>query len=371
MGKKRWKKVGWGITVFIILFLGGWLVISQAPQAPREELKLARESLNAAQKAGAAKNAAAVYNEAQQLYDSAMVCWAVQNKRFFLVRDFSTVSDLCGQVISRAREAGEKSVKHTQSTNKLLKNGLANLDQQVSRFDRLYKKLPLPENVITAYNNGKMKLSEAKIAFGSNRNNEAQQHWKEAEKLIGEANRKAERLLADWFIHYPQWKKYGAEAIRLSKSGQRVILVDKLAHSCMVYQNGKIVKQFEAELGKNWIGDKRKKGDKATPEGLYRVTRKKDRFHTKFHRALLLNYPNDDDKKRFAEEKKKGSIPAGSDIGGLIEIHGHGGKGVDWTDGCVALTNDDMDSLFRLVAAGTPVIIVGSLKSLQEIYGRN
>jgi hypothetical protein len=51
----------------------------------------------------------------------------------------------------------------------------------------------------------------------------------------------------------------------------------------------------------------------------------------------------------------------------LIEIHGGGGKGIHWTDGCVALENRDMDMLYRLVPVGCPVLIVGSLHSLDEV----
>jgi len=65
---------------------------------------------------------------------------------------------------------------------------------------------------------------------------------------------------------------------------------------------------------------------------------------------------------------RKGNIPRRG-IGNLIEIHGDGGKGINWTDGCVALTNSDMDKLYGLVGVGTPVTIVGSLRSLKEING--
>ncbi len=125
-----------------------------------------------------------------------------------------------------------------------------------------------------------------------------------------------------------------------------------------------MIRQFTAEFGKNWMGHKRTGGDKATPEGIYRVTQKKEGGRTIYYKALLINYPNDEDRKQFAQDKRKGLIPARAGIGGLIEIHGGGGKGIDWTDGCIALRNDDMDALYRLVAAGTPVVIVGSMKPL-------
>ena len=121
-------------------------------------------------------------------------------------------------------------------------------------------------------------------------------------------------------------------------------------------------------MGPNWIGTKKYRGDKATPEGKYHVTKKKSRRQTKYYKALLINYPNDDDKVRYDANIKNGSIPKRG-IGDLIEIHGDGGRGINWTDGCVALTNSDMDRLYELVSTGTPVTIVGSLRSLQEING--
>ena len=58
--------------------------------------------------------------------------------------------------------------------------------------------------------------------------------------------------------------------------------------------------------------------------------------------------------------KRDGRLPRGAGIGSLIEIHGDGGRGEDWTSGCVALENHDMDRLFARVSVGTPVTIIGS-----------
>ena len=91
----------------------------------------------------------------------------------------------------------------------------------------------------------------------------------------------------------------------------------------------------------------------------YRVVKKKDRGQSRYHRALLLDYPNAADRERFAAAQRRGEIPRGARIGGLIEIHGEGGRGQNWTEGCVALSNRDMDDLFRRVGTGTRVTIVG------------
>ena len=126
-------------------------------------------------------------------------------------------------------------------------------------------------------------------------------------------------------------------------------------------------KEYDVVFGKNWIGDKQYAGDRATPEGMYMVTKKKGIRETGYHKALMINYPNDEDRAQFAERKRKGLLSRNSRLGGLIEIHGEGGKGGDWTMGCVALTSDNMDELFNRLAPGSPVTIVGSMVSLGEL----
>lgn len=355
------------VVVAVLLSLTAGLVL-RMPAAPMPELKLAREKLVEAQKSEADIYTPKLYKEAQQSYDSAMIYWSVQNERFFLNRQYTQVKEQVDKAIQKADEASAKAHELKEKTNSFLVRGMMSLNQKIAVYERVYKKMPLPAVVADAHNQGKLKLAECRVAYEAGRLTEARKNYDIAEDLIESSVKRAERLLSHWFVNYPQWKKNGEEAVRLSRGGKKVILVDKYAHRCVVYQNGQAIKTFEAELGINWMGDKRLKGDKATPEGIYRVTQKKDRQHTRFHRALLINYPNDEDKRRIAAEKKNGTLARLALPGGLIEIHGHGGKGVNWTDGCVALKNEDMEILFRLVEVGTPVVIVGSLKSLAEIH---
>ena len=70
---------------------------------------------------------------------------------------------------------------------------------------------------------------------------------------------------------------------------------------------------------------------------------------------------------RLAELKRKGVYAKNKDIGGLIEVHGDGGRGADWTEGCIALSNSEMEKLFNMIPAGTPITIIGSLKPLNDI----
>lgn len=158
------------------------------------------------------------------------------------------------------------------------------------------------------------------------------------------------------------WRGMVSETLEESRrSGRSVLIVDKLARRLEVYSAARLREVFQAELGSRGLARKLHSGDRATPEGRYRVTAVKSAPATKYYKALLLDYPNSEDRRRYSAAKSRGEVPPAAGIGGLIEIHGHGGRGHDWTDGCVALTDDDMDRLFRHVRVGTPVTIVGTV----------
>jgi len=177
-----------------------------------------------------------------------------------------------------------------------------------------------------------------------------------------------EDRLADYFEAYPYWKTLAEQSISFSKRNSTpVLIVDKMARELLLYRNGKLSKRYPVELGVNWVGDKKQQGDGSTPEGNYKVVDKKQNGQTRYHKAFLLDYPNDEDRLRFARNKKNGAIHPDAKIGNLIEIHGSGGKGTDWTDGCIALQDSHMDELFALCAAGTRVTIVGSTIPLDRL----
>lgn len=156
------------------------------------------------------------------------------------------------------------------------------------------------------------------------------------------------------------WRGWAADAVDRSRSEGTVLVIDKLKRRLEVYAGGKLVDSFKAELGAHGLKPKLYAGDMATPEGRYRVTEVRSGGATKYYKALMLNYPNEEDRARYAAARREGQVPRGRGIGSLIEIHGYGGRGEDWTEGCIALTNKDMDRLFRHVRKGMPVTIVGT-----------
>lgn len=164
-----------------------------------------------------------------------------------------------------------------------------------------------------------------------------------------------------------RWQSWAQKTIEWSRNHKKAaLLVDKYNRKAMLFTSGVLVKSYVADLGWNRFPDKVRGGDGATPEGRYRVTRKKSGAETRYFQALLLDYPNAADRRDFALAKRRGEINRRAQIGALIEIHGEGGRGRDWTQGCVALSNPDMETLFKAAYVGMPVTIVGQSDALTE-----
>jgi L,D-peptidoglycan transpeptidase YkuD (ErfK/YbiS/YcfS/YnhG family) len=154
------------------------------------------------------------------------------------------------------------------------------------------------------------------------------------------------------------WRRWVQQTLDQSRtSNGYAVIVDKAAHRTYLIKGGRLIHTYDCELGYNSSRQILFAGDAATPEGMYEVTSARQRG-SKYYKALLINYPNAADRKRFAENKAKGIISKRARIGDWIEIHGEGGKNKDWTQGCVALTNKDMDHIMQYVSVGTQVTIV-------------
>ncbi|HEX2695255.1 MAG TPA: L,D-transpeptidase [Acidobacteriota bacterium] len=155
-----------------------------------------------------------------------------------------------------------------------------------------------------------------------------------------------------------KWRRLAEETVQESRAkGSTALLVIKLEKRMIVYKKGVAVAEYDVGLGFNGLSDKRHSGDDATPEGRYKITKKNPA--SRFYKALLINYPNDEDRQRFAVAKQRREIPYWVGIGGLVEIHGGGEDGL--TRGCVSVDDKVMDELFGTVSVGTPVTIVGTL----------
>ncbi|MGH7168543.1 MAG: L,D-transpeptidase family protein [Nitrospiraceae bacterium] len=158
------------------------------------------------------------------------------------------------------------------------------------------------------------------------------------------------------------WRRMAQRTVEWSRAHRAAaIVVSKADRLLTLYRNGRRAVSYPVRLGFNGVLEKRYQGDGATPEGQYRVIKKRDRGQTQFYRALLLDYPNSEDRRRFHLARTAGAIPAESFIGGQIEIHGKEDMFLSQTLGCVMLDNREIDAVFEAAAVGTPVTIVGAM----------
>ena len=133
------------------------------------------------------------------------------------------------------------------------------------------------------------------------------------------------------------------------------IWVKKSERKLHLLTNWEITHTFAISLGKNPIGHKRKLGDSRTPEGLYYIDRRNP--DSRFFRSLGISFPNDTD--QFLAKLR------GEDPGGDIMIHGEPNDPIkrrnlaeDWTEGCIAMKDEDMRIVWQLVKEGTPILIM-------------
>ena len=158
------------------------------------------------------------------------------------------------------------------------------------------------------------------------------------------------------------WQTLAKQTIDWSRIHQSTaIVVSKADRELTLYKSGRKMLSYPVRLGFNGMLEKRFQGDGATPEGRYRVTDKRGQGQTQFYRALDLDYPNAEDRRRFDLAKKSGRIAPAKGIGSLIEIHGADNELLAQTLGCIMLDNPNMAVLYEGVSVGTPVTIVGAL----------
>ncbi len=360
-----------GIILLTLLFISSMaiviLLVSKKTD-PKEEMLQASKKLSEARLEKAPKYAEGLFGIALNYYDSSLAEWQHQNSRFILFRDYERSVQLARESCIFSEKSIQRARLNLSKEEGSLDEKIVAVGQAIVSFDDRFGRFPLRYEHWDKIAKCRIQYTEAKIAYKNGKYAEARTKLEKAETTILQISGYYEELLRKYLEGFPAWNSMVNQGIAGSKSGKNyVVIVDKLDRNLWIYKDGKVARQFSIELGSNWIGDKVQQGDKTTPEGIYKIVEKKQNGHTRFYKACLLNYPNKEDQKRFEENKKSGMLDEHAKIGNLIEIHGQGGKGVDWTNGCIALNDRDMDVLFKLCPVGTKVIIVGSTKSYNEI----
>lgn len=135
-----------------------------------------------------------------------------------------------------------------------------------------------------------------------------------------------------------------------------LVVVLKSKRQMLLMADGAPFKSYGISLGGSPRGHKKQQGDRRTPEGRYLIDYRNP--NSNFHLSLHISYPDAADRRRAKQR--------GVDPGGMIMIHGLPNnwewaaaslKGTDWTDGCIAVTNDEIEEIWALVKNGTPIEI--------------
>jgi len=145
-------------------------------------------------------------------------------------------------------------------------------------------------------------------------------------------------------------------------TGSVYIIVDKSDYELQVYDDEGWYATYPVVFGSRSLDDKMIEGDRRTPEGTFHILDK--RSHSKWHKIMMIDYPNKESWDKFNRRKAQGIISKNARIGGGIGIHGTWPNDnivvddyTNWTQGCVSLRNEDIDEIFSFIVPGTRVMI--------------
>lgn len=262
--------------------------------------------------------------------------------------DFGASLDKYGQIIEKFPKTGDRVLFEMGIIYSHPKNEQKDYQKSLECFQKLVKDYPASvyrqnsETMIFYINN--VVLKDRKIAELQTQIDTLHHEVKCRVNDVAASQKKIEALEQKVFTH--AIKHASVDRILIEKNARRLMLISK----------GEVLKTYKIALGGDPIGPKERQGDNKTPEGTYVIdSRNRD---SSFHRSLHISYPNEKDKKRAKE--------LGVSPGGNIMIHGiknglswvgDAHSEVDWTKGCIAVTDEEIEELDRLVPNGTTVEI--------------
>jgi hypothetical protein len=344
--------LGWGTAAWV----------TGRSRYPESERRAAWSAISEARKEGAERWAPDALDRSEAAYRGGVEKARRESGRFYPVRDYRTARDCFVCTGARARyaatAAGEERESARSRAARALEQARAAKDDMnalvlASALTRPTERLRHRAAVRLAGAEGHFEVGEYPLALRRARESEAMM------KEISERARSRVSRYVDPEVRRT-WRRWVDETIRESRAaGTAAIVVVKEANRLDLYSGGALVRSFKVDLGRNRLGRKLQVGDLATPEGRYSIIEKKGAGSSRYHMALLLDYPTEADRRRLTRAKEAGAVALETSPGRWIEIHGEGGRGTDWTAGCVALSNSDIEALFAAVTVGTPVTIVG------------
>lgn len=346
-------------TGLVIVAVSVLLGCSEPPVPPEVQTSIQQDQ--ELWRAGAPRYAAKEYREYLDALKASQELLAREKSHFVWFRDYEAVSQSFRQVLTKGESV--LVVVHKNKANQQLELSarIDLLNQKILRLRSLSENVKDRRLAARRLMKAEVLVDEAESLARVEKNREALARLDQAAGEIEGVVKVVTPLLRRYAdreqIAY--WRRLLNEGVAESKkNGGYLIVVSKIDRKLTLYRNGVALHSYPAGLGFNFLSDKLYSGDRATPEGKYRIVKKLPA--SKYFRGLLLDYPNAEDQRRFARAKKEGILPSKARIGGLIEIHGGGKDGM--TYGCIALEDKQIQDLYNTVEVGTPVVIVGAVE---------
>lgn len=325
---------------------------------PRAPLELVHSAWITMQVAKSSKSVVArgLVTSARSRYDRAWKLIEIELDKPLPLRSFHKAEILLLQSIALAEESEHVSVEADTERRRELESRLAGLRELLHHHDEesRYTLHTVSLRQLTTSAHLKINVAERQLASSA----DAEPAVVEAEDAVYDLRMALEASYHDddestqmanhWVVETMDWTL---------KTDSLALVVVKTRHCGYVIKHGKVMTSFPVDLGFRSGRPKMVDGDGATPEGIYRIAAKRD-TGAAYYRALDLDYPNTEDWTRFEDAKRAGIISPYARIGGNIQVHGQGGRGNDWTEGCVAVSNEKMDMLMQQFEIGDRVTIV-------------
>jgi len=346
------------VLALAIFFLSLCGCTTEEPVPP--EVKLAETQEFDLWRAGAPLYLQESFSRYRDELDKAKNALVQVNSQFSWFRDYQPVQAEFAKVLKQGDELFRLLEIEKQNKALSVREQMTDLRERLQHLDQCSRMTNENRACRSSLTKAEVILNEARILYGGQQYQASEEKLKDVETHLATAERFITPVLSRYGdkSQIRKWKKWAEETIDESADREiHSVVVVKADRKLYLYKDGDLIKTYPVGLGRSGWSDKQRARDNATPEGRYRIIGKNSR--TPYHRALLINYPNEDDREEFHRAKQKGLLPRTAGIGGSIEIHGGGNKGM--TYGCISLANNHIEELYTFLTVGTPIAIVGAL----------
>ncbi len=354
------------ISAIAALFFVSLLIFGcKTPPVPPEVEEAETQEHNL-WRAGAPLYALDDYTQYQQALRAAKDKLIKEKAKFGWFRNYEIVKTEFKNVLNSGEQILKKVKEEKETKTKSLTNQISILNKRFNTLKNIAFSINEGRLVRKSLTQAEVAMMEAELLLSKEKYQEASEKLKDVGTYVNQTEESIFSILERYMDEkqIKKWQKWVNETIQESKKkGTVAIIVNKLDRKLILYNKGEVRSSYDIGLGRYGLSDKLHAGDDATPEGKYKIIKKTS--ISRYYKALLINYPNEEDREKFNRAKKKGVLPTKVGIGSLIEIHG-GGKD-SLTNGCISVENEVMDKIFPLLDFGVAVTIVGAIDSKNSI----